>query len=53
MRPEPFNCSITPRSETIRETIVAEGNHALAELSVYDGETKYTLSQFFEKPNVG
>ncbi|KEQ81134.1 cytochrome P450 [Aureobasidium pullulans EXF-150] len=53
MRPEPFNCSITPRSETIRETIVAEGKHALAELSVYDGETKYTLSQFFEKPNVG
>jgi hypothetical protein len=53
MRPEPFECSITPRSEVIRETITAEGKQALAELSVYDGETKYTLSQFYEKPNMG
>lgn len=52
MRPEPFKCSIKPRSEEIKETIVTEGEQALAELSVYDGETKYSLSQFYEKPNV-
>ncbi|KAI5272579.1 cytochrome P450 [Aureobasidium subglaciale] len=53
MRPEPFSCSIVPRSEAIRETVVSEGKEALLKLSVYDGETKYTLSQFYEKPNVG
>ncbi|KAI4719826.1 cytochrome P450 [Aureobasidium sp. EXF-10727] len=53
MRPEPFSCSITPRSESIRETVLAEGKQALAELSIYDGETKYELSQFYEKPNLG
>ncbi|KAI5206391.1 hypothetical protein E4T39_02405 [Aureobasidium subglaciale] len=52
MRPEPFSCSIIPRSEAIRETAVAEGKEALLELSVYDGETKYALSQFYEKSHV-
>ncbi|GAB7354615.1 hypothetical protein MBLNU459_g5053t1 [Dothideomycetes sp. NU459] len=51
MRPEPFECSITPRSEEIRQTIIREGEQALADLSIYDSETKYRMSQFFEKPN--
>ncbi|KAI4729219.1 cytochrome P450 [Aureobasidium sp. EXF-10728] len=48
-----YTCSITPRSEAIQETVLAEGKQALAELSIYDGETKYELSQFYEKPNLG
>lgn len=53
MRPEPFKCSITPRSEEIRQTIEREGRQALEELSVYEGETQYKMSQFYQKPNPG
>lgn len=53
MRPEAFKCSITPRSEEIRLAIVREGEMALDELSMYDGETKYKMSQFYEKPKLG
>lgn len=53
MRPEPFKCLITPRSDDIRQTIMKEGEQALDELSVYEGETKYKMSQFFEKPRIG
>lgn len=48
MRPEPFECKITVRSEKIRETIEKEGEEAEARLAVYDGETKYTLSQYYQ-----
>lgn len=34
-RPQPFECIIEPRNETIRQTIVREGNEALAELQRY------------------
>lgn len=53
MRPQPFKCSITPRSEDIKQAILREGELALDELSVYDGETKYMMSQFYEKPRLG
>ena len=52
MRPQPFKCSITHRSEEIKQTIIREGEQALDELSVYDGETKYMMSQFYEKPRL-
>lgn len=48
MRPEPFECKITARSDKIRETIDREGEEAEARLTVYDGETKYTLSQYYQ-----
>ncbi|KAK4943924.1 hypothetical protein LTR10_016640 [Elasticomyces elasticus] len=47
MRPEPFECRITPRSSEIKETIEREGRQALEELSQYDGESKYRMSTFY------
>ena len=47
MRPEVFDCRITPRSAEIQETIEREGRHALAELAQYDGESKYRASTFY------
>ncbi|KAH6675777.1 putative cytochrome P450 [Halenospora varia] len=47
MRPQPFKCQITPRSAEIRETIDREGREALDRLAVYEGETKYRLSQWY------
>jgi hypothetical protein len=47
MRPEVFECRITPRSPEIRETIEREGKQALAELAQYDGESKYRASTFY------
>jgi hypothetical protein len=49
MRPNPFKCRITPRTPEIRATIDREGEEALQRLSVYDGETKYRLSQWYSK----
>ncbi|ORY66159.1 cytochrome P450 [Pseudomassariella vexata] len=49
MRPQPFECSITPRSEEIRKTIEREGKQALEELEQYRGETKYRMSTFYQK----
>jgi hypothetical protein len=49
MRPQPFECSITPRSEVIKETIRREGKQALEELEQYRGESKYRMSTFYER----
>lgn len=48
MRPQPFECSITPRSEEIRQTIEREGLQALDDLEQYRGETKYRMSTFYQ-----
>ncbi|KAL3456641.1 cytochrome P450 [Aspergillus heterothallicus] len=47
MRPNPFECRITPRSDAIRATIEREGLQALQDLSQYNGETKYRMSTFY------
>jgi hypothetical protein len=47
MRPQPFQVSIEPRSERIKQTIVQEGEQALADLAPYEGETKYRMSTFY------
>lgn len=47
MRPNPFECSITPRSEEIRSTIEREGEQALRDLAKYDGESKYRMSTYY------
>jgi hypothetical protein len=49
MRPQVFQVSIKPRSEMIRQTIVREGEQALADLAPYEGETKYRMSTFYKK----
>ncbi|KAI0536666.1 cytochrome P450 98A3, partial [Xylaria digitata] len=49
MRPQPFECSITPRSDEIRETIEREGREALGKLEQYRGETKYRMSTFYSR----
>lgn len=49
MRPQPFECSITPRNEEIRQTIEREGKQALQELEQYRGETKYRMSTFYSR----
>lgn len=49
MRPQPFECSITPRSEEIRRTIEHEGKQALEDLEQYRGETKYRMSTFYSR----
>jgi len=49
MRPNPFKCRITPRTPEIAATVDREGEEALQRLSIYDGETKYRLSQWFAK----
>ncbi|KAL1882471.1 hypothetical protein Plec18167_002887 [Paecilomyces lecythidis] len=48
MRPNPFKCRITPRNPEIRATIEREGQQALSDLSPYEGETKYRMSQFYQ-----
>jgi len=49
MRPQPFECSITPRSEEIRKTIMREGEEALSDLEQYNGTSKYRMSTFYER----
>ena len=51
MRPQPFECDITPRSDEIRQTIEREGRIALQELEQYRGETKYRMSTFYSRNN--
>ncbi|TKX21227.1 cytochrome P450 monooxygenase-like protein 38 [Elsinoe australis] len=53
MRPQPFECQFIPRSNEIKETIIRENRQALEELSIYDGETAYRMSTFYEKPSLG
>ncbi|KAK7940742.1 uncharacterized protein PG986_013129 [Apiospora aurea] len=47
-RPQPFECSITPRSAEVEETIKREGRQALEELEQYRGESKYRMSTFYK-----
>jgi len=49
MRPQPFRCSIQPRTEQIRETILREGEQALEDLKIHDGESKYRMSTFYQQ----
>lgn len=49
MRPQPFRCSIKPRTEEIKETIEREGRQALEDLKIHDGETKYRMSTFYQQ----
>ena len=49
MRPEPFDCRFEVRSQEIRETIEREGKQALQELEVYEGETEYRMSTFYQQ----
>ncbi|KAK3361443.1 cytochrome P450 [Lasiosphaeria ovina] len=49
MRPLPFPCDIKPRSDEIRATIVREGEQALQDLRVHDGESKYRMSTFYQQ----
>lgn len=49
MRPRPFECSITPRSDEIRQTIEREGKTALQDLEQYRGESKYRMSTFYQR----
>jgi len=48
MRPQPFKCDIKPRTDEIRNTIVREGEQALIDLAVFDGESKYRMSTFYQ-----
>jgi len=48
MRPQPFRCRFTPRSDEIRQTIAREGKQALDDLAVYDGESE-RVADFFQK----
>ena len=52
MRPEPFDCRWTPRSQEIEATIQREGREALSELEKYEGETRYRMSTFYSKTDV-
>jgi hypothetical protein len=49
MRPNPFQCRITPRTPEIRATVDREGEEALQRLAIYDGETKYRMSQWYTR----
>lgn len=49
MRPRPFECSIEPRTEEIRQTIHREGRQALQDLQQYSGESKYRMSTFYQR----
>jgi cytochrome P450 len=49
MRPQPFPCEIVPRSEEVREAILREGEQALADLKVHDGESRYRMSTFYQQ----
>ncbi|KUI63565.1 Cytochrome P450 1A1 [Cytospora mali] len=52
MRPRPFECSIVPRSEDVRQTIEREGRQALQDLEQYRGESKYRMSTFYQRNDV-
>lgn len=48
MRPQPFKCRFTPRSDDIRAAIEREGREALQNLSVYDFESE-RIAQYLQK----
>jgi hypothetical protein len=47
MRPNPFECRITPRGPQVRAAIEREGQQALQDLARYDGETQYRMSTYY------
>jgi cytochrome P450 len=49
MRPQPFPCEIVPRSEEIEEAILREGEKAVQDLKIHDGESKYRMSTFYQQ----
>ena len=49
MRPQPFQCEIVPRTEEIKEAILREGQQALSDLKVHDGESQYRMSTFYQQ----
>ena len=49
MRPQPFQCSILPRTDEIRGTLEREAQQALIDLKPLDGESKYRMSTFYQK----
>ncbi|KAH8600239.1 cytochrome P450 [Bisporella sp. PMI_857] len=48
MRPQPFKCDITARSDSIRDTVVKESDQALQDLQILDGESEYKMSTFYQ-----
>jgi hypothetical protein len=48
MRPEPFPCRFTPRSEEIRQALEREGRQALENLSQYDFESE-RIAQYLQR----
>lgn len=50
MRPEPFKARFIPRSDHIRQLILAEAAEAREALREYDGETKVTMEQAADNP---
>lgn len=52
MRPNPFECRITPRSPEIQAAIDREGRQALQDLSRFDGETQYRMSTYYATENL-
>lgn len=48
MRPQPFPCRFTPRSEEIRQAVEREGRQALQDLSIYDGESE-RIKEWFKR----
>lgn len=46
-RPRPFRARFIPRSEKIKQVLMAEVGVARNNLRKWDGETKYTVEQFF------
>ncbi|EPE02437.1 cytochrome p450 [Ophiostoma piceae UAMH 11346] len=49
MRPQPFQCSILPRTDEIRDTLEREAQQALIDLKPLDGESKYRMSTFYQQ----
>ena len=49
MRPRPFPCRFTPRSAEIKAAIELEAKQAIDELSIYERDTAYRMSQFQKK----
>jgi hypothetical protein len=52
MRPNPFDCRITPRSAEIKETMEREGRQALEDLAQYESESQYRMSTFYLQDKV-
>ncbi len=48
MRPQPFKCDIVPRTDEIQNTLIQEGQQALLDLKVLDGDSKYRMSTFYQ-----